>query len=240
MLSRIKGFVAPIGLGLAAFVVVAVAQQTDQQSKVAELKQSLAQNQAALRQYTWVETTKISLKGEVKKEEQKQCFYGADGKVQKTPLGGAPPQAAAPSQKGGGRLKKKVAKEKKEEMQDYMQRVAALVHEYVPPDPQKLQAAAQAGNVSIQPAGGVTSFTIKNYLKPGDSLAVGFDSAAKKMRSYAVQSYLDNPKDDPVSLTVTFADLQDGTTYPEQSILDAKSKNIRVMVTNSGYRKTAP
>ena len=29
------------------------------------------------------------MKGEVKKQEQKQCYYGADGKVQKTPLAGA-------------------------------------------------------------------------------------------------------------------------------------------------------
>jgi hypothetical protein len=41
------------------------------QEKVAAIKQSMAQNQAQLKQYTWVETTAISLKGEVKKTEQK-------------------------------------------------------------------------------------------------------------------------------------------------------------------------
>ena len=50
-------------------------------TKIAAIKEALAKNQAALRQYSWIETTQISLKGEVKKTEQKQCFYGAEGKV---------------------------------------------------------------------------------------------------------------------------------------------------------------
>src|SRR5215510_13521962 len=62
----------------------AAAKQQVIQEKVAALKQSMAQNQAALKQYSWTESTEISLKGEVKKREQKECHYGPDGKVQKT------------------------------------------------------------------------------------------------------------------------------------------------------------
>ncbi|HET6961167.1 MAG TPA: hypothetical protein VFJ27_01655, partial [Terriglobia bacterium] len=57
------------------------AKQQMIQEKVAALKQSLAQNQAALKQYSWTESTEIRLKGEVKKREQKECHYGPDGKV---------------------------------------------------------------------------------------------------------------------------------------------------------------
>jgi hypothetical protein len=59
------------------------------QQKIAALKESLVKNKAALKQYTWVETTQISLKGEVKKTEKKQCQYGPDGTVQKTDIPGA-------------------------------------------------------------------------------------------------------------------------------------------------------
>ena len=41
------------------------------QEKMAALKESIAQNQAALKTYKWTEATEISLKGEVKKKEQK-------------------------------------------------------------------------------------------------------------------------------------------------------------------------
>src|SRR5262245_39275756 len=125
-----------------SFAVPGVMAQTPAgEDRAAAIKESMAKNQAALHQYTWIETTEISLKGEVKKKEQKQCYYGADGKVQKTPLPGeAPPQQ---KESGGGRrrrgaLKEAIVEKKVDELKGYMEKVAALVHEYVPPDAQKI------------------------------------------------------------------------------------------------------
>jgi len=218
----------------------APAQAPSPQDKIAAVKEALAKNQAALRQYSWVETTQVSLKGEVKKTEQKQCYYGADGKVQKTVMPGAAPPKQAPASGGGrgGRLKKKVVENKVEETKEYMEQVAALVHAYVPPDPQKIQAAQAGGNVSVEPTATTTTMTVKNYLKPGDVLAIGLDSAAKTLRSVHVGSYVEKPKDDDVTLNVTFANLPDGTSYSQKSVLDVPGKKIQVTVTNSGYKKT--
>jgi hypothetical protein len=209
------------------------------QQKIAALKQSIAQNQAALKQYSWTETTQVSLKGEVKKTEQKECHYGPDGKVQKTPLGNqAPAQQPQAGGGRGGRLKKQIVEKKVDEMKDYMERVGALVHEYVPPDPQKIQTAVAAGNVAVQPgSSGVAVLSFKNYLKQGDSLAIGFDAASKKITSYDVQSYLDDPQKDVVTLAVTFDSLPDGTNYPAKTLLNAKAKQIEVQVTNANYKK---
>jgi len=202
------------------------------------------QNQAALKQYAWTETTQISLKGEVKKQEQKGCQYGPDGKVQKIPMQGtSQPQQQQQQQPTGdgkplrGRMKKQVVEKKVGEMKDYMERVAGLVHEYAPLDPQKIQAAAAAGNVAVTPAQPVTAITIKDYLKQGDSVTIGFDTTAKAIASYNVASYLDNPKDDTVKLAVNFTRLPDGTNYVRQSVLDAAAKKIEVRVTNSDYKK---
>ena len=218
------------------------------EEKIAALKQSLAQNQAALKTYTWTETTEISLKGEVKKREQKQCRYGADGKVQKTVIsggGGQEKQAekgGGGDRRGGGRLKQAVVENKVEDLKEYMEKAAALVHQYVPPDPQKIQAAAAAGKIAMQPASaqGLSTLTISDYAKAGDKLILGFDPAAKKLRSYQVQSYVEKPKDDAVTLGVTFASLPDGTNYPQQTLLDVAAKNVTVKITNSAYAKTTP
>ena len=126
-----------------------------------------------------------------------------------------------------------------DELKEYMERVAALVHEYVPPDGQKLQAAQAAGKIAAQPAGSTLNLTVKDYAKMGDSLAIGLDTAAKQLTSCNVQSYVEKPKDDDVTLNVTFGRLQDGTSYPQQVLLDAPAKKIQVKVTNSGYKKTA-
>jgi hypothetical protein len=182
------------------------------------------------------------MKGEVKKQEQKQCYYGADGKVQKTPLAGAPPPQPKPeatSGRKGGHLKEKVVEKKVDETKDYMDKVVALVHQYVPPDPQKIQTAQAAGNVSAQPSGAAVEMSVKDYAKPGDDLAIGFDTATKQLSSYTVHSYVDKPKEDDVNLAVTFGRLEDGTSFPQQIVVDVKAKQIQVKVTNSGYKKTA-
>jgi hypothetical protein len=224
----------------AAVLTGSVAAQTPSpQERAAAIKESVAKNQASLKQYSWVETTEISLKGEVKKKEQKQCSYGADGKVQKTPIPGAAPAAAPPAQqsggrRGGGRAKQAIVENKVEDLKDYMEKVAALVQEYVPPAPDKIQAAQAAGSVSALPAGGIA---IANYVKPDDLLSIGFDMTAKKITTYKVNSYVEKPKEDEVTLSVTFGRLADGTSYPQETVLKAAAKNVQVKVTNSGYKK---
>jgi hypothetical protein len=79
---------------------------------------------------------------------------------------------------------------------------------------------------------------VKDYLRPGDQLSIGFNADATKLSSYAVNSYVEKPKEDDVTLTVTFGALQDGTSFPQQILLDVKAKAIQVKVTNSGHKKS--
>src|SRR5262252_1808481 len=233
-------------LVLAAAVVCVAdtfAQPPAGEDRAAAIKQALAANQAALRQYTWVETKENTLKGDEKKKEQQQCPYGADGKVQKTPLAGAEP-AAAPAKaqpdrgrRGSGKVEQAIVANKIEDMKEYMEQVGALVHQYVPPDAAKIQAAQSAGNVKVEPSQGVTALNIVNYLKPDDLLAIGFDAAAKKIQTFNVKSYVEKPKEDDVTLSVTFASLADGTNYPEHVVLNVAAKQIAVTITNSGNKK---
>jgi len=213
------------------------------QAKVAELKQSLAANQKALQQYTWVETTEISMKGEVKKTEKKECRYGTDGKVIKTELAGAAPAPAKDSgggkRRGGrGAVKEKVVANKVDDLKDYMGDVAALVKQYVPPDSAKIQAAAQGGKAALdkETSPGIAQLTITDYDLPGDKLAIAFNSAAKQLAGVNVNSYLGKQKD-TVTLAVRFASLPDGANYPAETVLVAKAKQIQVKITNSGHTK---
>ena len=142
------------------------------QEKVKAVKESMAQNQAALRQYSWTARTEISLKGEVKKTTESLCRYGPDGAVQKTPVAApaAPAQAEPQGRKkrGGGAVKNKIVENKKDEMQEYMERAVALIHNYVPPSAEKIQAAAGAGNAALVPSGAdQVQVKFSNYLKPG-------------------------------------------------------------------------
>ena len=224
------------------------AEQTAEgaQERLAALKQGMAASQKQLRQYEWVETTIVSLKGEEKSRKQQRCYYGADGKVQKVPIEGSAKPAADSGggggrggRRGGGRLKQAVVENKKEDMQEYMEQAAALIHQYVPPDAARIEQSRSAGKFVMQPgADGRVGLEFGDYLKPGDRLKVALDSTANRLVGLDVASYLDD-KSDAVTLAVQFAALEDGTTYTAQSTLEAPAKNIRVVVQNSGYRPLA-
>ena len=74
------------------------------------------------------------------------------------------------------------------------------------------------------------------YPMGDDKVSLGFDPAAKKIRSYNVASYLDKPEE-AVTLAVSFDSLPDGTNYPKETVLDAKAKQIQVKTSNSGHKK---
>ena len=231
---------ATLGVVTAACVLAQPAGDPKTQEKVAAIKQSIEQNQAQLKQYSWVETTTISLKGEVKKTEQKSCMYGADGKVVKTAIAGAPQQQPQDSGGGGrrggrgGKVKAKVIENKVEDLKEYMAEAAALIKQYVPPNPQTMQASLKAGKAAIDKASGHVVFS--DYAKPGDKVTLTFDSAAKKLSGFDVSTYLDKPQD-TVTLKANFSRLEDGTSYMQESVLDVKAKNVVVKTTNGGYKK---
>lgn len=211
---------------------------------VAAIKQSLAQSQKQIRQFEWIETTAISLKGEEKARKQQRVYYGADGKLTKVPLGDQPAAQAEQGGgrrggRGGGRVKERIVENKKDEMQEYMERAVALVHKYVPPDPAQIQAAKDKGKMSAQPgAPGQTTLAFADYLLPGDRLGIGIDAKAARLSGLNVATYLDKPED-KVTLDVKMGALNDGTIYNERVTFDAAAKNIRVVIENSGYKPLA-
>ena len=204
---------------------------------VAALKQNLAESQKRLRQYEWVETTAISVKGEEKSRKQQKVYYGADGKLTKLPIDEPAAQAASSERGGrGGRLKGKVVENKKDDMQEYMTRAGNLIQMYVPPNPAQIQQAKDKGNMRVQPQSeGKMRVEFPNFIQPSDLMAIDVDGKAALLSALSVATYLEKPED-AVTLDVRFGALADGTSYTAQTTLDAKAKNIRVVVTNSGHR----
>jgi hypothetical protein len=197
---------------------------------VAAIQESMAQNAQRLHQYQWIETTQLTLKGDPKPPTQDSCQYGPDGQVQKTPIG-PPPQPPS-----GGRLKQRVIEKKKEEMKEYMGEVKNVLAMYVPPDPQKMAQAKQAGNFSLNPVPGAVNLIFTNYAQAGDRMTLTFDTAAKKVVSLNVNTYMGEAKD-TVTLQVQMASLPDGTNYAQHTVLDATAKQLQVTTSNSNYQK---
>jgi hypothetical protein len=216
---------------LAAQESTAPAAGTD---PVAAVKQSLQKSMAELRQYQWVETTVVSVKGEEKSRSQNSCYYGADGKVEKTAIG-APPESGGKKPRG---LRGKVVEKKTEEMSASMKEAVALVKQYIPPDPALIETAKQAGRVSMtQPdSKGHVNVVIKDYLKAGDSLTVGLNSGTNQLSGISVATFTEKEKD-TVGLNVALGNFADGTIYPATIDLQVTAQKLAVAIENSGYKK---
>jgi hypothetical protein len=219
-----------IGVAALAVAIPVLGQNSELQQKLAVVKQSVAENKQRLRQYQWIETTQLNLKGDDKPASQNLCQYGPDGQVQKSPIGVPPPPPS------GGRMKQKIIAKKKAEIKDYMGDVKALLSMYVPPDPQKMEQAYQAGKVSFNPAGGLINLIFKDYTQPGDQMTLTFDLGTKKITSVSINTYMDDPKE-VVTLQVQMASLPDGTNYVQRTVLDASAKKLVVTTSNASYQK---
>lgn len=203
--------------------------------RVAAVKKSFAESQAKLRSYEWIETTVTTLKGEEKGRIENRCYFGAEGKVQKVAV------VAPPEEKPARGLRGKIKEKKKEGLSEYMESAAALVHKYLPPDPEKLQKCVDAGgaSISILEPGKRARLDFRDYLQAGDKLTVEIDLTDDTILGVGVSSALGESKD-PVTLEVKFGKFEDGTIYASETKLDAKAKEVKVSVRNSGYRKASP
>ncbi len=236
--KQMIGVVALVSVGFGS----SAGAQPAPQERVTAIKQSLEDSKVALRQYEWVETTIISVKGEEKSRTQQRCYYGADGKIQKVALAQPAQQDSSGGRRDrrGGRVRERIVERKTEQVTEYMQRAVQTVHSYLPPDPALIQQSKDAGKVMMQPLDdGHARITVGDYMRPGDAISIELDLAANRILALGVETYIEDAED-AVSFTVTFGELVSGVSYQSVVVVDAPSQNVTVTVQNSGYRRLTP
>lgn len=239
MLIRNKRLISRTALFIALLLIHAAAfgQGSEQEQRVAAFKQAVQQSMAGLRNYEWIETTTVSLKGEVKSQKQNRCYYGADGKIQKVPIGEAAPPQEQSSGRRRGRIKKRIIAKKTGEMTDYMKQAADLVHQYVPPDPALIAYSRDTKKVAVEPVEPNRVFRVSfhDFIKTGDLLSATLNVQSNTILGINVATWLESQKD-AITLEVGFSQLPDGTSYSNRTTLNSKAKQITVVVENSGHR----
>lgn len=217
------------GLGLAA-----LAQNSELQQRIGEVKAAAAENKQALARYSWQQQQTTAIKGETKDTKLFQVHVGPEGQPQKVEMENTP----ATSGGGGGRIKRHVVEKKKEEYQEYGDQIRTLAEQYAQPDPGKLQQAFQQGNITLGPAGvpGEVKLLITNYVKPGDKITLIFNRQARAIQSLDVSTYLNDPSD-AVTIQAQFSKLPDGTNHVASMQINGVSKNLLVTTENSNYQK---
>jgi hypothetical protein len=153
--------------------------------------------------------------------------------VQKTPVVQPPP----PEKKRG--LRGKIVANKTEDMKDELESTVALIQEYVPPAPDRIQVVMNAGTASLAQAGPQrVAFIFPGYVKAADALTVTFDKAITALQQIDVKTYLEKP-DEPATLRVTMQALPNGISFPGSIVLKIVERKLEVRVTKSNYQKLA-
>ena len=207
--------------------------QADMQETIAMIKKNLTDSKEKIKQYEWLETTTTFYKGEDKNVKQNQCYYAVDGKLTKVATGATTADAKTP-----GGLRGKVVANKKEEMADYIKAAITKIHTYLPPDADKIQQIYAAGKASIQVLQPGKKFKISfpDYNEPGDLLSISVDKENQKIMAVDVSTSVDKPSE-KVVFNITYNNLPDGTQYAGTTTLDAKTKEVKIVIVNSGYKK---
>lgn len=215
----------------AAALVVLATPALAQNPQVAALKSALAQNAAAQRNYTWIQTTALALNGEVKSTTTSSCQYAAG---QNKPVC-TPTSAPAPEDKKRG-LRGHVVEKKTDEYKAYMDSVKTLIGQYVPPKQELIAQAEGKGGVAVAPnqPGGAVKATISNYLQQGDNVGISFNPTTNALTSLAVNTWLDDPKA-TVTLAVDFITLPNGVTFASRKVLTATAKGIVITISDANF-----
>ncbi len=219
-----------IAFAAAGRVAIAQSPQLRVQDRIAALDSLLTDSQAALRHYEWIETTIITLHGQVQSRRQERCHYGPDGILKKdavysSELPGAEPREAARA------IRKPTA------LAEATQNVLSLARSYLPLNPTDMQAARRAARVRVvvlQP-GKRARVTVTDYYKVGDEVEIEVDLAENRILRVNVATYLDSIMD-VVSVNATMGQLVGGAAYPATIMLEERTRALNVAVQDTSYR----
>jgi hypothetical protein len=179
--------------------------------------------------------------GGVEEREARAVRYDLDGKLEKTPIDGAPAPAAKEEaggrgRRGGGKLKEKVIEKKKDEFAELLQNLGQLVGSYAHMPPDKMQAFA--ANATMTPKQGDAQDQLliqrKSALQAGDTMNIWVDPKSYMFRGVEIQTSFEEK---PVHFKGDFQPLTTGPTYSARSVLQYPDKEIELIVENYDYQK---
>ena len=235
MSARTRTNLTPV-LALCLFATLIPALHAQMGGMGGDFAEKTAENSKKLKQYSYLQTTKIYFKGEMKGTKLARVHYDDSGEKDTVPLDTPAPQEAQQANEHQGRLgafKQKKIAEKKDELKDYTERVIGLMGQYLPPNADRMKAALPKAQITPND-NGKAKIAMSDYLKPGDKMTMSLDPASKSLTAIDIASSLDT---DPVSFQVNFNKLPDGTNYPSLTTINAPAKDLKIEVSSSDYQK---
>jgi hypothetical protein len=219
--------VAVVLLGLLVLMGVAVtAQNLLTKDELAAIEHAELKNQTKLSHYTWQETQFISVNGEAVDYRQYAAKIGANGQYQRNLVTEHTGQEAAFEPK---------AKDQLSQYGPYAEQLCELANQYTSLNSERLNEADSRGELVLLRKDDLINITIKDYLKPGDSLVMTVNQHTHRLVTVQAKSYLNDPQE-AVTIQAEFAELPDGINHLATAEIGSASRHLRVKLTNWSYQ----
>jgi hypothetical protein len=206
--------------------VVVTAQSLLTKEELAAIEQAESTDQTKLPHYTWQEIQFISVNGEALDYRLYSVRIGANGQYQRNLITENTGKEATFEPK---------RKEQLSPYGPYAQQLCELANQYTSLNSERLARANSRGEIVLLREDDLIKLAIKNYSKPGDSVAMTINQRTHRLLTVQAKSYLTDPQD-AVTIEAEFAELPDGTNHVATAEIDSVSRHLTVKLTNWSYQ----
>jgi hypothetical protein len=206
--------------------VVTAAQNSLTKEELAAINQAELTNQTKLTRYTWQEIQFISVNGEAVDYRLYSVNIGVNGRYQRNLVTEHTGQEATFEPNTKGQLS---------QYGPYAQQLCELANQYTSLNSEQLTRANSRGEIVLLRGDDSIKLAIKNYSKPGDSLAMTINQHTHRLMSVQAKSYLSSPQN-AVTIQAEFSELPDGTNHIASAEIDSVSRRLTVKLTNWSYQ----
>ena len=205
---------------------IVAAQNLPTKDELAAIGEAQSTNQPKLSHYTWLETQFISVNGEAVDYRLYSTSIGANGQSQRNLVTEHTDQEATfePS-----------ITEQLSPYGPYAQQLCDLADQYTTLSSDRLMGANSRGEIVLLLKENQIELSIKNYFKPGDSVAMTINQRTHRLLSVQAKSYLAKLQD-VVTIQAEFAELPDGTNHVATAEIDSIGRHVAVKLTNWSYQ----
>jgi hypothetical protein len=203
------------------------AQANNKTNLSLQVSSAAAANRAQLAAYVWTRTVQVFADGELKVTNVSSLSVGSDGKIVTTAV------SSTPAKPLPGGIRGDIARKKIEEIKTYVDDALKVSSGYLYMSKGKMVDFFDNG--SISQSGTTITVNGSSVNKPNDQLTMMITTGTLAFISQSFNSTVTNG--DAISGTINYKTFSNGLTAINNGELDLPAKNMKLMISNTGYAK---
>ena len=200
-------------------------------SMAAQITEALKANAALVRQYTWNSRTELIDHGNLIDAHFEKVGYESEGQVTRTQV----KDFSAPLY--GDFLRRAIAATEKQKAEKYMIGLVGFLDQYTLPTADKVLDFVSKAKIPPPDASGLLQLNGSTVVVPGDSFSLWIDALTLQTIKMEVTTFFQG---DIVVFTSTSKTLPKGPTYMAYTDATIAVKQMRLLIHNYDYNRTAP